>query len=82
LGNLFAYTVVANYFLPLVIFETGFLDHILQDQYLAFVLGPGLSQLCLALNDFRLLGSSLLIDNPVVSPNDTFFTFLVFGSFT
>ena len=34
--------------------------HALQDQYLAFHLGPGLSQLCLARKDFRLSGLSFL----------------------
>ena len=35
--------------------------HFLQDQYLAFVLGPGLSQLCLALKLFLALGFDFLI---------------------
>ena len=35
--------------------------HFLQDQYLALCLGPGLLQLCLALNDLRALGLFFLM---------------------
>src|SRR5210317_2444117 len=55
--------------------------HFLHDQYRAFVLGPGLSQLCLARNDFLRAGLDFLI-RILGSPKFTFFTFLVFGSLT
>jgi hypothetical protein len=56
--------------------------HILHDQYLALSLGPGLSQLCLALNDFLLAGSFVLILSPVPSPNCSFLTLPVLGFLT
>src|SRR6056300_1862049 len=59
----------------------SFIYHFLHDQYRAFVLGPGLSQLCLARNDFLRAGLDFLI-RILGSPKFTFFTFLVFGSLT
>ena len=65
--------------------------HFLQLQYLAFVLGPGVSQLCLALKDFLAFGLDFLIFivfSPLAAadvppcPKFTFLTFLVFGSLT
>ena len=60
----------------------------LHDQYLALVLGPGLSQLCRALNDLRLAGFDLRIrmvflfaDVPPC-PKFTFLTLPVLGSRT
>ena len=47
----------------------------LQDQYLAFVFGPGLLQLWRALKDFLALGLDFLILE-LGSPNATRFTFL------
>ena len=58
-----------------------FFSHILQDQYEAEVMSSRESHLCLALNDFSLLGLSLLI-SMFGSPKRTMFTFLVSGFFT
>src|SRR6056300_1725830 len=54
--------------------------HFLQDQYLALCLGPGLSQLCLALKLLRLAGLDFLIFI-LGSPKLTFTT-LPFGFLT
>src|SRR5210317_888141 len=59
----------------------SFIYHFLHDQYLALVRGPGLSQLCLARNDFLRAGLDFLI-RIFGSPKFTFLTFLVFGSRT
>src|SRR6056300_2089291 len=63
----------------------------LHDQYLALVFGPGLAQLCLALNDFLAFGFDFLIfmvfcparlaELPPC-PKLTFLTLPVLGSFT
>src|SRR6056300_152269 len=65
--------------------------HFLHDQYLALVFGPGLAQLCLALNDFLAFGFDFLIfmvfcparlaELPPC-PKLTFLTLPVLGSFT
>src|SRR6056300_1788624 len=65
--------------------------HFLHDQYLALVFGPGLAQLCLALNDFLAFGFDFLIFMVFCPaflaelPPCTKLTFLTlpdFGSFT